>query len=71
MQDRLTGVDTGLIGKIDEHRQHPVAEQRLLEGVQMPIRSAIPFALFFNDGELLLLWASSKEDYLKWKFIFE
>ena len=71
LRDRLTGVDTGLIGKIDEHRQHPVAEQRLLEGVQMPIRSAIPFALFFNDGELLLLWASSKEDYVKWKFIFE
>lgn len=41
-------------------------ERSLLDKVLLPYSFTWPFALFFSDGDMALLWASSEKDKTRW-----
>ena len=71
LADRLCYIDTSLTNKIDQNRNHPMGERGILEELQMPLTYSLPFALFFNDAEMMLFWASTLAEYTKWKRVFK
>ena len=71
LADRLNYIDTSMTNKIDKNRSHPMGERGILESLEMPLTYSLPFALHFHDGEIMLFWASTLEDFAKWTKIFK
>lgn len=70
LSDRLCYMETGLTNKLDDKRSHPIADRKMLEGLRLPLKFTMPFALFFNDGEMELFWAANKTEHSKWLEVF-
>lgn len=67
LKDRLCGFETGIMGRIYMERLvSSKFDESHLANLSLPLTFLYPFALFFNDGEIVLFWTSSKEDLAMW-----
>jgi len=61
-----------MAGKINRERLvNSKFDEKQLYELELPLTFVFPIALFFNDGEIVLFWASSEEDLAMWKNVFQ
>ena len=74
LRGKLRNLDTQLVNKLDptfknlsfsSYLKNKRATELTIGSVQLP-SAEYPFALIFNDGEIIIIWTQSLEDFHKW-----
>lgn len=72
LKNRLCSIDFNISGKINHERlASSYFDPKCIEGLELSPLFMIPFALFFNDGEMALFWANTPEDIAMWWRVFQ